>query len=312
MKPRMFIGSASEARTLVDALETELRDEALIERWDRDVFRPGRFTLEELMLAVKQMDFAIFVLGRDDVTESRGSSVASPRDNVIFESGLFTAMLGRERTFYVVDKAGTKIPSDWAGLGCMTFDDEQTRPRDKVYDAVRTIRQQLSTWQPDRHLSPFSRIIGFWWQFVVAVEVGTVLSLMEIAVTDDKTLTLHGSSWGVDSTLQERYHSQCARYDAAARTLHYAWEGDHPREQRIPRYFGVGEITFRAGADETPSTAEGWFSSSRTSDVKDAFAKATIYARATSEEVDVFRGTDHDNRVALIKTKLSDRAKFDT
>ena len=72
MKPKVFVGSASETRTIVDALELELRDVAEIDRWDTDVFRPGHFTLEALILAVKQVDFAIFVLGRDDVTEFTG------------------------------------------------------------------------------------------------------------------------------------------------------------------------------------------------------------------------------------------------
>jgi predicted nucleotide-binding protein len=151
-KPRVFVGSASETRGIVDALESELRDVAIIERWDVDVFRSGHFTLEELTRAVHQVDFAIFVLGGDDVTESRGSTSPSPRDNVIFEAGLFTAVLGPQRTFYVVNKAGTKIPSDWAGLGYTTFDNAEVRPRDKVYDAVRTIREQITAWQPLRSL----------------------------------------------------------------------------------------------------------------------------------------------------------------
>src|SRR5262249_29009808 len=73
-----------------------------VKRWDIELFRPGRFLLEELTEAVKKFDLAIFVLGQDDVTESRGSATPSLRDNVIFEAGLFTAVLGRERTFYVI------------------------------------------------------------------------------------------------------------------------------------------------------------------------------------------------------------------
>ncbi len=111
-KPKLFIGSASESLAIVKALEDELRDVAMIERWDVDTFRPGHYTLEELTRIMKEVDFAVFVLGQEDVTESRGSATFSPRDNVIFEAGLFTAVLGRERTFYVVDKAGTKVPSD--------------------------------------------------------------------------------------------------------------------------------------------------------------------------------------------------------
>jgi hypothetical protein len=308
MKPKVFVGSASETRTIVDALESELRDVAEIDRWDADVFRPGRFTLEALILAVKQVDFAIFVLGRDDVTESRGNIVPSPRDNVIFEAGLFTAILGRERTFYVVDKGGTKIPSDWAGLSYLTFDNAETRPRDKVYEAVSAIRSQLSTWRGN--LGPLSGIVGHWWQ-VIAVEAGVVLSLMEITVADGATLILSGSSWDTDGTMQARYRSLSARYDPASQTLHYSWEGDHPRAQNIPRYYGIGTITFRVDAKRNASGAAGWFSSTSVSDVKDAVAKATTYVRATAEEVEAVHGSDPDKRASVIKAKLRDRTKFD-
>jgi predicted nucleotide-binding protein len=63
-KPRLFIGSASESRSIVDALEEELRDKALIERWDVDIFRPGHFTLEELKRIMKEVDFVYLYLAR--------------------------------------------------------------------------------------------------------------------------------------------------------------------------------------------------------------------------------------------------------
>jgi predicted nucleotide-binding protein len=49
----------------------------------------------------KETDFAAFVVTADDVTASRGRRKASPRDNVVFEIGLFMGAIGRERTFVV-------------------------------------------------------------------------------------------------------------------------------------------------------------------------------------------------------------------
>ena len=306
-KPRVFLGSASETRKIIDALEAELRDVAKIERWDVDVFRPGHFTLDELTTAVRQVDFAIFVLGREDTTETRGRVVASPRDNVIFEAGLFTAVLGRERTFFVVDKAGTKIPSDWAGLGYTTFDDAEDRPRDKVYDAVRKIRAQISSWQPLKSLGPIADIVGPWWQFVINVDVGAVLSFMEISAAGQETPVLNGTSWSDDGSELARYRSQAARYDEHECTLYYWWEGRHPREQAIPRFFGVGEITFQAGADAVLTSADGWFSASSSLDVTDALAKSAVYARATSDEVATLQSGDRSARTELIRAKLTER-----
>ncbi|MDX1545502.1 MAG: nucleotide-binding protein [Rhodothermales bacterium] len=310
-KPRVFLGSASESRAIVDALEAELRAVAVIERWDVDIFRPGHFTLEELTRAVNEVDFAIFVLGQDDVTESRGAVVPSPRDNVIFEAGLFTAILGRERTFYVVDRSGTKIPSDWSGLGYTTFDAAEQRPRDKVFEAVAKIRPQLEAWQPLRSLGALAAVVGPWWQFVINIDDGAVLSLMKIAATEPVDLRVEGRAWAADGTLRARYRSRSADYDEGSRTLYYYWEGEHPREQAIPRYFGVGEATFHLDAGAAAATrAEGWLSATSVSDVTDAFTKSTVYVRATPEELTIVEGGDHEERNALIQSKLTERQQF--
>lgn len=309
-KPRVFLGSSSEAREIVDSLEAGLRDVANCDRWDLDVFRPGHFTLEELTRIVEQVDFAVFVLGQDDVTESRESVTPSPRDNVIFEAGLFTAVLGRERTFYVVDSAGTKIPSDWAGLGYTVFDKTEEKPRDQVYDAVSTIRQQIDSWEPLKSLGAVAAVVGHWWQLVINVEVGAVLSMMEISATETGAPMLRGTAWSADGASLARYRSQSARYEAESRTLYYSWEGEHPREEAIPQYFGVGEIAFRSEAGSTWFRGEGWFSSSKAADVRDALTKSTVYVRATPEEIAILQGTDRDNRSALIHAKLADGDEF--
>jgi predicted nucleotide-binding protein len=52
----------------------------------------------------------------------RGFAAVAPRDNIIFEAGLFTGTLGRARTFLVYCR-DTKIslPSDLAGVTAATF-----------------------------------------------------------------------------------------------------------------------------------------------------------------------------------------------
>jgi hypothetical protein len=306
-KPRVFVGSASETLGIVEALEGELHDVARIDRWDLDVFHPGHFTLDELSRAVGEADFAVFVLGRDDLTTSHNVVTPSPRDNVIFEAGLFTAVLGRERVFYVVDKAGTKIPTDWAGLGYMRFDGTEERPRDKVFDAAKAIRAAIAAWQPMKNLGPLAPMVGAWWQLVVNVEVGAVLSWLEITATEPANLVLIGTAWSKDGALLARYRSRSARFDDRDDTLYYSWEGEHPKEEAIPRFFGVGEIHFKNLNAGAASTGEGWFSSSNSSNVKDAVTKATTYHRPSAAESNVMRGTDRDARAALIQTKLSER-----
>jgi predicted nucleotide-binding protein len=67
--------------------------------------------------ATKDADFAALVLTADDMTVSRGKAKPSPRDNVIFELGLFMGALGRERVFILKPKGiDVRIPSDLLGV----------------------------------------------------------------------------------------------------------------------------------------------------------------------------------------------------
>src|SRR5215510_2106471 len=118
-KPRLFIGSASESLKLVDALTENLRDEITTEAWNES-FRPSRYTLDELARVASEVDFAVFILGVEDKTESRQSSTLSPRDNVVYEAGLFAGKLGVPRVFLLIAK-GTKMPTDWKGLNYIEY-----------------------------------------------------------------------------------------------------------------------------------------------------------------------------------------------
>jgi predicted nucleotide-binding protein len=81
-----------------------LEELAHVEPWTTS-FNPGTTTLERLLELTHEVDFAAFVFARDDWTtnsppasDSSASGQASPRDNVVFEAGLFGAALGMRRT----------------------------------------------------------------------------------------------------------------------------------------------------------------------------------------------------------------------
>src|SRR4249920_3776347 len=94
-KPRIFLGSSGKQAKLLQALTRGLEDIADVEPWTTS-FNPGTTTLERLLELVHEVDFAAFVFAQDDrtsvsppVSDPAGSGQASPRDNVVFEAGLF-------------------------------------------------------------------------------------------------------------------------------------------------------------------------------------------------------------------------------
>jgi hypothetical protein len=115
--PSIFIGSSTEGLDVAREVELQLQQVALPTIWKDGVFGLGGGTLETLMNTVEQFDFAAMILTPDDLTESRNEKLASPRDNVLFELGLFMGRLGRNRTFIIHEKdANLKLPSDLAGI----------------------------------------------------------------------------------------------------------------------------------------------------------------------------------------------------
>ncbi len=115
--PSLFIGSSVEGLDVAREVELQLQHAAITTIWKDGVFAPGAGTLEALMNVLDQFDFAAMILSPDDLGESRGQSYASPRDNILFELGLFMGRLGRSRVFIVhAEDAGLKLPSDLAGI----------------------------------------------------------------------------------------------------------------------------------------------------------------------------------------------------
>src|SRR5215510_12734240 len=125
-KPRIFLGSSGKQAKLLQALTRGLEDCAHVVPWT-SAFNPGTTTLERLLELTREVDFAAFVFARDDWTtdgpqspDPSGPGQASPRDNVVFEAGLFGAALGMRRTF-ILHASGAKLPSDLLGLTSVRY-----------------------------------------------------------------------------------------------------------------------------------------------------------------------------------------------
>jgi hypothetical protein len=149
-KPSIFIGSSTPNLEVATAIADCLSKRQFIALvWNEGLFSQNESTFDGLQRISKEVDFAIFVWGASDVITAKEQSIAAPRDNVVFETGLFLGSLGRNRVFMVVDKTvNLKIPSDFAGITRESYDgsmiekyaDSAVRPAcNAIERSIRTI-----------------------------------------------------------------------------------------------------------------------------------------------------------------------------
>jgi Predicted nucleotide-binding protein containing TIR-like domain len=87
-------------------------------------------------------DFGIFVFAPDDVANIRGDLLKVPRDNVVYEAGIFSGYLGPDRCFIVVpQEASIRIPTDLLGMTNGYYEDNRTDGNDKA--AVATFCSEV-------------------------------------------------------------------------------------------------------------------------------------------------------------------------
>ncbi len=126
-RPSVFVGSSSEGLDIARNIQALLDKDCEVTLWNQGVFGLSSGTLESLVLALDDFDFAILVLTPDDMTVTRDQERPTARDNVLFELGLFMGALGRSRTFIVYDRlAKLQLPSDLAGVSAATYEPHST------------------------------------------------------------------------------------------------------------------------------------------------------------------------------------------
>ena len=114
---KIFVGSSSEFDFLAQSVLFHLQTIADVQIWNQNFFDLGKGTLETLVKAADQYDFAVFILAPDDELQYRGAAGTTPRANVLFELGLFMGALGSNRVFGMFsDQRDLFIPSDFEGV----------------------------------------------------------------------------------------------------------------------------------------------------------------------------------------------------
>src|SRR5215207_2185426 len=279
-KPRIFLGSSGKQRKLVQALTRGLEDVAHVEPWTTS-FNPGTTTLERLLELTQEVDFAAFVFARDDWTTNSqpasdltGSGQASPRDNVVFEAGLFGGALGMRRTF-ILHARGAKLPSDLLGLTSIRYGEATTAAE------MRAVNQKLRQAIEQEHR--VARIEGPWWQFSLTERTSgepSAVSLLRVSRDRDGALELSGRAWQEDGSLSARYWSEAVRERKEPSGIFYYWNGERPLDPNAPQLDGTGEIRL-----ESTDRAAGYFTTR--ADIRPRVNARTsgVYLRADPADV---------------------------
>lgn len=121
-RPRVFIGSSTEGLEIARAVQAALYYDAEPILWCQGVFGLSGGTLETLVAECGNFDFAVFVLTADDLVRKQKQRGNAPRDNVLFELGLFMGHIGRERTFFIHCRTDDLLlPTDLAGVTSASY-----------------------------------------------------------------------------------------------------------------------------------------------------------------------------------------------
>lgn len=299
-KPRIFLGSSGKQEKLLQALTRGLSDIATVEPWMTS-FNPGTSTLERLLELTRDVDFAAFVFAQDDWTASSAPASsepppgqASPRDNVVFEAGLFGGVLGMRRTF-ILHASGAKLPTDLLGLTCVRYAGAMTPAE------TRTINQKIR--KAIENEGRITRVEGAWWQFSLTERTAkepSALSLLKISRDRNGALGVSGRSWREDGSLSARYWSEAAKEKDGASGIFYYWKGERPLDPNAPQLDGTGEIKL-----ESEDRASGYFTTRSDRDPELNARTSGVYWRAEPADASVLDGRDDRKRAELIAERLA-------
>ena len=163
IKKRLFIGSSSEELSLAEKAKTILSTDFDVtiwneKVWDSSVFKINQNFLSDLLKATLQFDYGILLGTNDDKVEFRGQVMLQPRDNVLFELGLFTGRLGTSKCAFIIDK-DIKLLSDFGGLSLAVFENGNELSFENAVNQVKELSNQVQMTKlifPPRHW-PFIR-----------------------------------------------------------------------------------------------------------------------------------------------------------
>jgi hypothetical protein len=296
--------------------------------WTEKTFKFSNTYIESLEQELDRADFAVVIMTADDVACVRQEVANLPRDNVIFELGLFIARLGRERCFFFIDATSdTRVLSDLSGVKAVDFlpadrlppgsPDRRLRDR-RLPQRCREVATQMAElgerYKPSREARArqhdawrfAQEIAGFWWSFRYWDQ--DRIGLVKL-IPDETALTVHVEGWGFApdaphqaSAQWKSRSSMIARHDHQW-TLYFIWEGDFPSAPN-QRFEGSSRYEFPAG---TPRllTGSGRLLEANMQDLCDTNERAIDLRRCSDAEARIMKEGDNAAKSALLREQLA-------
>lgn len=266
--PRIFIASSSEglaeAQALHDGLCARLSRRADVRLWTSE-FGLSSTYIEALEQQAREADFAIAVFSGDDRVTSRARRQQAPRDNVIFELGLFIGALGRPRCFVVHRRdADLKLPSDLLAVVSASY---APAPGQALAEALAArldqIAQRVAELGELHRISPAAilrheqsvamaaLLCGDWWERIRGAGASAI-SLFRINFdVASETIRLRGQAYDVKGQPAAHWSGFAVELVPERLRIVYRWTGTHP-DAPSTQFHGIGEVEF-----EPPQHAGG-------------------------------------------------------
>jgi len=187
--PNVFVMSSTNGRVVADPLAEILAESGEVDvvLW-HEAFKPGDQFLEALRTATLRFDFGVLVVTPDDATRKRDVDGKEPRDNVIFELGMFYSALGARRALPIVvaiDGFEPSLPSDLLGVTMTKWSVQRGADmRAQLLTQVESLRRRvLDLYQIPEYglLSATALAVGYFINFVQPL-VRSLASHREIAI----------------------------------------------------------------------------------------------------------------------------------
>jgi hypothetical protein len=273
--PKIFIASSSEGLAIVEkvstALQQKLDKKVTILPWTKE-FDLSKVFIESLEEAALDIDFALLVMTPDDVIKSRNKKNPVPRDNVIFELGLFMGFLGRDRCFLFHEgRPDLKLPTDL--LGIMSAIYKSPKNEESIESVIEKpcsqISERIVQLGSRRKLSPeklavqetiysFSNEIQGAWFERINKPGRNALSFLQIE-SDPlfNSVNFHGKSYNKEGIHGATWKSTLGRIEIDELKIIYHWEGSKPNSANL-KFHGYGEINFEKSQNPLESIKQGF------------------------------------------------------